>query len=59
MAEAVVSLLLENGADPTNTDNKGRIPLQIAQENDKHDCVAAKLRNFLNVNRETSRISRE
>jgi hypothetical protein len=34
-------LLLENGADPTHADNKGRTPLPIAQENDKQDCVAA------------------
>jgi hypothetical protein len=34
-------LLLENGADPTHADNKGRTPLPIARENDKHDCIAA------------------
>ncbi len=39
--EAMVSILLENGADPTITNNYGRTPLQIAQEYNKQNCVAA------------------
>jgi hypothetical protein len=37
----MVSILLENGADPTITNNYGRTPLQIAQEYNKQNCVAA------------------
>jgi ankyrin repeat protein len=39
--DAIVSLLLEMGADPTITDNNGKTPLQIAQENNKQSCVVA------------------
>jgi ankyrin repeat protein len=38
--EAVVSLLLEKGADPIITDENGKTPLQIAQERKKQNCVA-------------------
>jgi ankyrin repeat protein len=38
--EAVVSLLLEKGADPTISDENGRIRLQIAQEENKQNFVA-------------------
>jgi ankyrin repeat protein len=33
--------LLEMGADPTITDNNGKTPLQIAQENNKQSRVVA------------------
>jgi hypothetical protein len=39
--DAVVSLLLEKGADPTITDDYGKTPLQIAQGNYKQNCVSA------------------
>ena len=33
--------MLEKGADPTITNNNGKTPLQIAQEENKQNCVAA------------------
>jgi ankyrin repeat protein len=38
--EAIISLMLEKGTDPTITNNKGKTPLQIAQEYNQN-CVAA------------------
>jgi ankyrin repeat protein len=38
--KSIISLLLEKGAHPTITNNKGRTPLQCAQENNNQNCVA-------------------
>jgi ankyrin repeat protein len=38
--EAIVSLLLEKGADPSITNDEGKTPLQYAQEENKQNCVA-------------------
>jgi ankyrin repeat protein len=43
--ENIVSILLENGADPTITNKDGKTPLQIAQDHNNQNCVAAILRN--------------
>jgi molybdopterin converting factor small subunit len=39
--ESTVSFLLENGADPTITNNDGKTPVQVAQEKNNQKCVAA------------------